>query len=217
MANSNPEPGRSNKRTSRDGTGKPATSAGRHRDPRPAGDAARPPVTVRRMALPTDPRLPWLLTGLLSLLFIGALIWGIGQRDSGDDAQATKEALTRELAQVRAGANATAYALVPTKDGPADARGTAFYALTGSGMLQVAGLPAPAAGRRYQLWYYPAANQQPIPGGTFTLDAQGIGFILIPSDVGPFTALGISLEPEKGSQQPTGPLLLTGTVNGARG
>lgn len=207
MAHSNSESTPSGNRRTRAGSSEKSPK------PREQHSAA----TVRRMALPSDPRLPWLLTGLLSLLLIGVIIWGVGQQDKAHDARASNETLTRELAQVRAGANATAYTLQPTKDGPADARGTAFYALTGSGMLQVAGLPAPAAGQRYQLWYVPEPDAKPIPGGTFTLNEQGIGFTLIPSDVGRFTSIGISLEPEKGSQAPTGPMLVTGTVNGARG
>ncbi len=207
MAHSNPESPAAGNRRPRDGA----------RSTPPSRDKPRVTVPARRMALPSDPRLPWLLTGLLCLLLIGVIIWGVGQRDNADDAQAANQTLTRELAQVRAGANATAYTLQPTRDGPAEARGTAFYALTGAGMLQVAGLPAPAAGQRYQLWYFPTATDKPLPGGTFTLDGQGIGFMLIPSDVGQFTQLGISLEPEKGSQAPTGPMLVTGTVNGARG
>lgn len=208
MAHSNPEsPAAAHRRTRDDASSTPTNRR----------DKPRVTVPVRRMALPSDPRLPWLLTGLLSLLLIGVIIWGVGQRDNAQNARTDNQTLTRELAQVRAGANATAYTLQPTKDGPAEARGTAFYALTGAGMLQVAGLPAPAAGQRYQLWYFPTVNDKPIPGGTFTLNGQGIGFTLIPSDVGQFTQLGISLEPEKGSQAPTGPILVTGTVNGARG
>lgn len=217
MAHSNPDPTRAGNRPRRAGTNTPAP-ARRDRTTRgQAGSNARPPVALRRMALPSDPRLPWLLTGLLALLLIGTIIWGFGQRDKADTARASNQTLTRELSQVRAGANATAYTLAPTRDGPANVRGTAFYALTGSGMLQISGLAPLAAGQRYQLWYYPKLDQKPIPGGTFVLDAQGIGFMLIPSDVGTFTTLGISREPETGSQTPTGPILVTGTVNGARG
>lgn len=212
MAHSNPDPAKAGS-TPRHAS--PEASKSPRRQRAPAGSPAS--AIPRRMALPTDPRLPWLLTGLLALLLIGTIIWGFGQRDNLDTARANNQTLTRELAQVRAGANATAYTLTPTKDGPADARGTAFYALTGSGMLQVAGLPPLAADQRYQLWYFPKPDQAPIPGGTFALDAQGLGFMLIPSDVGSFTQLGISREPGKGSQQPTGPMLVTGTVNGARG
>lgn len=175
------------------------------------------PASMRRMALPDDPRLAWLLCGLLVLLLIGAVIWGFGQRDRADDARAANQTLADQLAQVRAGANATAYTLLPTGDGPADARGTAYFALTGSGMLQVAGLPALTTDQRYQLWYFPTADANPIPGGSFALDDQGIGFTLIPSDVGRFVSIGISREPAKGSRTPTGAMLVTGTVNGARG
>lgn len=215
MPQSHPDPARASNRPERAAKSAPPGSSRTARDRAPR--AVEHPVALRRMALPSDPRLPWLLTGLLALLLIGAIIWGFGQRDKADTTQANNQTLTRELAQVRAGANATAYTLTPTKDGPASARGTAFYALTGSGMLQIAGLPPLAAGQRYQLWYFPKPDQKPIPGGTFALDAQGIGFMLIPSDVGNFAQIGISREPEKGSQAPTGPMLVTGTVNAARG
>ncbi len=84
-------------------------------------------------------------------------------------------------------------------------------------MISVVNLDPAPAGRAYQVWYYPTSDAEPLPGATFSVDENGIGFMLIPADVGVFTDISITLEPEAGTTSPGGPVILTGSTGGARG
>lgn len=154
--------------------------------------------------------------GLAALLAV-ALVWGFALRSDRDRAEADVAALETEVAELREGANATAYPLQPSVEAPANAGGTAFFALDGTGVISVVNLAPVPEGRSYQVWYYPTAEAAPLPGATFTVDAAGTGFMLIPADVGLFTTVSVTLEPEAGTTSPSGPVILTGTTGGARG
>jgi hypothetical protein len=154
--------------------------------------------------------------GLAALLAISAL-WGIALRGDRDRAQDRAASLEAEVATLREGANATAYQLLPAAVAPANAGGTAFFALDGTGVISVVNLEPAPEGRSYQVWYYPTPESPPLPGATFSLDENGTGFMLIPADVGVFTTISVTLEPEAGTTAPSGPLVLQGTTGGARG
>ena len=160
---------------------------------------------------------PWIASVILLIALLGSIWWGIGQRDEKDSTQEELERIRSELVEQGSQSNAIAYRLTVTPSGPANASGTAFMPLSGSGVLSVVNLTPPASGQTFQLWYFRDETTPPIPGGTFTVDASGIGYMLIPADVGSFTSVGISIEPEGGSQSPTTPMILQGSVSGARG
>jgi hypothetical protein len=181
-----------------------------HEEPTPERARERP-ATARL------PLLPWSIASALAIAAIVLSIWKVNLRGDRDRVQERLATALQDNATLRQQANATAYQLTPTEQGPANASGTAFFSLSGSGVLTVANLPQPEAGKAYQLWYLTGQMNPPIPGGTLVIDAQGIGFMLIPSDVGQFSEIGITAEPEGGSATPTGPMLLTSTVSGARG
>lgn len=180
-------------------------------------DVAPPEPDVRRPPVSRQSLLPWGVASLLAIVAIGLSIWSVQLRNDRDAIQERLASALQDNATLRQQATASAYQLTPTAQGPANASGTAFFALSGSGVLTVANLPAPEEGKVYQLWYLAGQMNPPVPGGTFTIDAQGIGFMLIPADVGAFTAIGVSTEPEGGSAAPAGPMLLTSAVSGARG
>ncbi len=69
----------------------------------------------------------------------------------------------------------------------------------------------------YQLWYFPTSSGDSLPRGSVSIDAKGQGFSLLAADVGPVATLGITLEPTAGNTTPSGPILLTGSLSGARG
>lgn len=69
----------------------------------------------------------------------------------------------------------------------------------------------------YQLWYFPTSGGDPHLGGNAAIDANGQGLALLAADVGPVATLGISLESAAGDATPAGPMLLTGSLSGARG
>jgi len=175
---------------------------------KPAHPVHRAPFRLdREAALPI---------GLAALLAV-VLVWGLMVRADRDRAEEGAVHLEAEIAELREGANATAYPLQPSAEAPANAGGTAFFALDGTGVISVVNLAPAPTGRSYQVWYYPTAESAPLPGATFTVDAQGTGFMLIPADVGVFTTVTVTLEPEAGATSPSGPVILTGTTGGARG
>lgn len=172
------------------------------------------PLSPRRLAGPEPGRL--ISIGLAALLAV-ALVWGVTLRADRDRADERAESLEADIAGIRELANATSYQLLAATDAPPSAAGTAFFALDGMGVISVVNLEPPPDGRSYQVWYYPTADAVPLPGATFAIDANGTGFMLIPADVGVFTTITVTLEPEAGTTAPSGPLILEGTTGGARG
>lgn len=154
--------------------------------------------------------------GLTAIIVISVL-WATALRGERNRAEERVAALASEVATLREGANATAYPLLPAPEAPANAGGTAFFALDGTGVISVINLDPAPSGRSYQVWYYPTTESQPLPGATFSVDENGTGFMLIPADVGIFTTITVTLEPEAGTAKPSGPLILEGTTGGARG
>lgn len=76
-----------------------------------------------------------------------------------------------------------------------------------SAVLVVTGLPPLEAGKTYQVWLIANA---PISAGLLTVDANGQGVLIVTSteSIGSFKSLGISVEPEGGSSQPTGDIVV---------
>lgn len=166
--------------------------------------------------IPGPGRGPLILIGLVGLL-LATLAWAVTLRTGRDGAQEHVMALQTEIASIRERANATAYPLTPSAGAPGNAGGTAFFALDGTGVVSVTNLAPAPEGRSYQVWYYPTAESEPLPGATFAIDGQGTGFMLIPADVGVFTTIAVTLEPESGTASPSGPVILEGATGGARG
>ncbi len=107
--------------------------------------------------------------------------------------------------------------MATTPNGPPWTFGTGYHPITGSGVLIVANLPQPRAGMNYQLRYLPTSGGDSLPGRSVSIDAKGQGFSLLAADVGPVATLGITLESTAGNTTPSGPILLTGSLSGARG
>ena len=77
-----------------------------------------------------------------------------------------------------------------------------------SAVMVVTGLGQLEAGKTYQVWLIDAAG--PKNAGLLTVDANGQAVLIVTSDttIGSFNALGISVEPEGGSPQPTGDIVV---------
>lgn len=171
----------------------------------------QPPGLRRVASIPIWPLLA------LALVLIASLGWGLMLRSDRNHTEEELVALQSEVDMLRQQANATAYLLLPTIDAPTNASGTAFFSLNGSGVISVVNLTPPAQGRNYQVWFYPSPEAEPVPGAILTVDGEGTGFMLIPADVGLFSDVAITLEPEAGSTTPSGPIVLSGSTGGARG
>ena len=78
-------------------------------------------------------------------------------------------------------------------------------------LLTVSGLAPLPAGQDYQLWLI--QGDQPTSAGVFAVDDAGRSVYLFPVDpaTGDFDAVGVSIEPTGGSQQPTGDIVLFGS------
>ncbi|MDP9368395.1 MAG: anti-sigma factor [Chloroflexota bacterium] len=159
-----------------------------------------------------------LAAGLLALIAAGTLLWALALQsrldDRGEEIRTLREQVEQQqsqLAQVRGRPDVTMLNVSATQEGPETARGTLFYAPgSGQGTLTVSGLPAPPEGKVYQLWYIGNGRPVPEPGGTFTVDEQGTGILPITGEVPPFQQVGITVEPEGGSQTPTLPVVAIG-------
>lgn len=158
-----------------------------------------------------------MVTTIALVALLGMVIWNINLRNDVNDLEQDLAFAQGDNEALRARANATVYQLTPTQDGPENAHAQAWFSLEGSGVLSVANMPVPADGRTYQLWYVTDNPNSPIPGGTFAVDESGQAFMLIPADVSGVTSIAISEEPEGGSQEPGGPILLVSDIDGARG
>jgi hypothetical protein len=169
------------------------------------------------MTTPSGVSIPVLAIGLLILALLGMVIWNASLRSDVSELVGRLERIEGENRTIRASANATVYQLLPTEDAPPNAHAQAWFSVEGSGVLSVANMPGLEPGTTYQLWYITDSPSAPVPGGTFPVDANGQGFMLIPADVDGVTSIAISLEPEGGSASPTGAILLTSDISDARG
>jgi len=161
----------------------------------------------------------WLAAAVLAIAFVGAMIWGLSLQGRLDDKNREIATLRLENQTIRARANATAWRIVPTADGPGNAEGTLFFSLPDQrGVVYVVHLPPPPSNRVYQLWYLEnAPSAAPVPGPTFTVDAQGQGFAPVDPKAPTFDAIALTEEPEGGSTQPTSAVLMIGQLAGAAG
>ncbi len=203
----------------------------RERDEPPVMPLARPRGRIRggittsagpAFPLPREvarwPR-PWLAAAVLAIAFVGAMIWGLSLQGRLDDKNREIATLRLENQTIRARANATAWRIVPTADGPGNAEGTLFFSLPDQrGVVYLVHLPPPPRNKVYQLWYVEnTPSAAPVPGATFTVDAQGQGFAPVDPKAPTFDAIALTEEPEGGSTQPTSAVLMIGQLAGAAG
>ncbi|MEZ4640106.1 MAG: anti-sigma factor [Caldilineaceae bacterium] len=92
--------------------------------------------------------------------------------------------------------------------------GGAFYAGKMTGVLILSGLAPLPPEQTYQLWLIPA-DGDPVSAGLIQVTDDGVTITSINMDSRPqdFAAVGLSIEPVGGSPQPTGPIVLLGTVS----
>jgi anti-sigma-K factor RskA len=77
-----------------------------------------------------------------------------------------------------------------------------------SAVLVIVGLTPLEADKTYQVWLI--QGDAPVSAGLLKVDANGQGVLVVSSEaaIGSFDALGISVEPEEGSPQPTGDIVV---------
>lgn len=111
------------------------------------------------------------------------------------------------------GANAQQVSLHEKALIPKSPEGHAIYSATsGKLVFTASSMPAPPAGKAYELWVLPATGGSPIPAGVFTPDVRGnaaVVFPEIPVNV-QAAGFGVTVEDVAGSKTPTSPLVLSG-------
>jgi RNA polymerase sigma factor (sigma-70 family) len=83
-----------------------------------------------------------------------------------------------------------------------------------SSVLVLRKLPPLPEDQAYELWLIPEQGD-PVSAGVVQVDETGMSSTLIPMAIQPrdFAAVGLSVEPASGSEQPTGPIVLLGTIS----
>ena len=78
-----------------------------------------------------------------------------------------------------------------------------------SSVLMIEGLPPTPADKAYEVWFIPK-GLAPIPGRTFTVNANGRAMISdsMPAAAGSAPVIAITMEPKSGSATPTEPIYL---------
>ena len=82
-----------------------------------------------------------------------------------------------------------------------------IHNVTQTAVVSVANLNPLEQDRVYQLWLI--QDDEPVSAGIFNVGEDGQETLLVPyGDVGPFDAIGVSIEPDGGSEEPTGDIVL---------
>jgi anti-sigma-K factor RskA len=76
-----------------------------------------------------------------------------------------------------------------------------------SAVVVISGLPPLEPGKTYQVWLIGGA---PVSAGLLAVDENGQSVLIITSEeaIGSFSSVGVSIEPEGGSEQPTGDIVI---------
>ncbi len=162
------------------------------------------------------------LVAVASLIVaVVAGVWAISLKDEVSRLRAEQAALQRELFTQRevlaqiALPQARAMSIAGTAVQPG-AYGQMIANPGGnSGVLVVSDLAPLPPGKVYQFWLI--KGDTPVSAGLFSVDEQGRGVLSVRASepVGSFDAIGVSIEPEGGSPQPTGDIVMLSKLSGS--
>ena len=141
-------------------------------------------------------RTTWLLAGAASVAAAAAIGLGIWAAMLHSDLGATREARNRlNDALALVGAPGTDH--VDLTGG----NGSLAVGPTGRGVLVIPGLPKAPAGRTYDAWVI--KGTKPSPAGLFLGAGAGTTVVPLTRPVEPGSVVAVTVEPKKGSAQPT--------------
>lgn len=185
--------------------------AGQAHTPAVPASRPRPEPFWRRFA-------PALALGGLALA-VAASLWALTLNAEVVRLRAEAAVLRRELqaqaevlAQV-ADPAAQIIVIAGTEARPAAAGRLIADPARNSGVLIVVGLAPLTPEQTYQLWLIKGAV--PVSAGLFAVDAAGQATVTLQAGAAPadYDALGVSIEPAGGSEQPTGEIVLLGPLS----
>ena len=154
---------------------------------------------------------------LLIALAVGA--WGLSLRNELKSLQAQTAQLQEEVAEqqeilaVIASPNAQTFAVAGTDHQPGSHGKLIADSETGSAVLVVAGLQPLESEKTYEFWLI--KGETPVAAGIFEVNESGQAILKLSHAVTPgsYDAVGVSIEPEGGSEQPTGAIVMLSEIN----
>ena len=163
--------------------------------------------------------LPQAVTVLSLFIALAVGAWGISMRNELTHLQAETALLQKELADQRlvlsqiASPNAQTFAISGTDHQPQAHGQLIADSQTGSAVLVVSGLRQLEAGSIYEFWLI--EGDTPMAAGLFEVNEEGKAILQVSQAVTPeaFDAIGVSIEPEPGSVQPTGDIVMLGGLD----
>lgn len=180
-------------------------------------------VTMEPAALEARPRAfrwgwAWaggLAAALLVAGYLGVTVAALNRdlaRQAGElDKLRAQVARQRELLALVSAPETRVVSLAGLKPSP-KASARMWWHRTAGGFFVASGLPAPPAGKTYQLWVI--AEGKPVSAGVFDLDPKGSGILQVKPLPGVKKAeiFAVTLEPAGGLPQPSGAMYLAGEV-----
>ncbi len=154
---------------------------------------------------------------LFVALVVGA--WGLSLRNEIARLQAQTALLQKELAQQQlvlaqlASPDSQTFAVSGTDHQPSAHGQLIADSKSDSAVLVVAGLQQLEPGNIYEFWLI--KGDKPIAAGLFEVDDEGKAILQVSSNITPgsYDAIGVSIEPEGGSPQPTGDIVMLGEID----
>ncbi len=154
---------------------------------------------------------------LFIALAVGA--WGLSLRDELNSLQAQATQLQEEVAKQQevlallASPTAQVFVVAGTDHQPGSHGKLIADSETGSAVLVVAGLQQLEEGKIYEFWLI--EGETPVAAGIFEVNEEGRAILKVSRAVTPglYDAVGVSVEPQGGSEQPTGAIVMLSELN----
>ena len=145
-------------------------------------------------------------------------MWGLSVNSEVTQLKAQVAALQQEVENQKtvlvelSSPNAQAFAISGTEHQPQAQGHMIADAKTGSAVLVVSGLKPLEAGNTYEFWLINDSGA--VPAGLFKVNSEGLGVLQVTRDFNPgtYNAIGVSIEPQGGSQAPTGDIVMLGKL-----
>lgn len=170
-------------------------------------------ISQRPSRISATPGTMAIACGILAVI---AIIWAVVNQTLIADLQSDINGLREDNTILRENANSTAYVFERTEISPASIGGVAYIGTSGSGVVAVSNLPPAGDDEVFQLWLI-NPDDSVSGAGTLLVADNNQGFALIPADATGYDRIAVSLEPNGGSNTPSGGYLLVAEVNAGRG